>query len=247
MRLAGRVALVTGAGQGIGEATAIKLAREGASVALLDWRIETAEETERAVAELGGEALAVQADVRDREQVAEAFKKTRARFSRIDILVNNAGFDRPGGLGRITNEEFDQVLDVHLKGCLNCSRLAAEIMKEQKRGAIVNVSSIYGKIGAKGELAYCAAKAGLIGLTKSMAQELGRYNVRVNAVLPGLTETPTIKNFMKEEFKQDIIRETPLGRSAQPEEIANVIAFLASDEASFVTGATLEAGGGWGM
>ena len=246
MRLSGKVALVTGAGQGIGEAAALKMAREGADVIVLDKNGATAERTADSVASLGRASLALSVDVADQEQVGAAFQKAVDRFSRIDILVNNAGFDRPGPLSKISNNQWDEVMGVHLKGCLNCSRLAAEVMKKQRSGSIVNISSIYGKIGAKGELAYTTAKAGLIGLTKSMARELGQYNIRVNAILPGLTDTPTILSVMKEEYKKPIILDTPLGRSADPMEIANVIAFVASDEASFMTAAAVEVSGGWG-
>ncbi len=247
MRLEGKVALITGAGQGIGRAAAVKFAQEGADVAVLDRNGETAVLTAEAVASLGRKSLAVTADVADQGSVEEGFARVLATFPHVDVLVNNAGFDRPGTLSRITNDEWDQVMNVHLKGCLNLSRLAAGMMKERKAGSIVNVSSIYGKAGAKGELAYCTAKAGLVGLTKSMARELGPHGVRVNVVLPGLTDTPTILNVMKEEYKRAIIADTPLGRSASPAEIANVIAFLASDEASFMTGAAVEVSGGWGM
>lgn len=246
MRLSGKVALVTGAGQGIGEATALKMAREGADVAVLDRNRKTAEKTADSIASLGRTSLALYADVADEEQVAAAFEQAVAKFSHIDILVNNAGFDRPGPLSKISNTQWDEVMGVHLKGCLNCSRLAAQVMKKRKSGSIVNISSVYGKVGGKGELAYTTAKAGLIGMTKSMARELGPYNIRVNAILPGLTDTPTILSFMKEEYKQSIILGTPLGRSADPMEIANVIAFVASDEASFMTAAAVEVSGGWG-
>jgi 3-oxoacyl-[acyl-carrier protein] reductase len=247
VRLTEKVVVITGAGQGIGEATAFKFAHEGACVVALDRNQDTAQKTAETALSLGSDAMALTADVGDEEQVRSAFAKVFDRFSRIDVLVNNAGFDRPGTLDKLNTVQWEEVMGVHLRGCLNCSRLAVEAMKSQRSGSIVNISSIYGKIGAKGELAYCTAKAGLIGLTKSMARELGPHNIRVNVVLPGLTETPTINTFMKDEYKQAIIAETPLGRLADPKEIANVIAFLASDEASFMTGAVVEVSGGWGM
>ena len=220
MRFSGRVALVSGAGQGIGQAAALRLAREGAAVAVLDRNGDTARSTAQAIVAGGGRTVALEADVARQESVEAAFRETLDRFSRLDVLVNNAGFDRPGTLDRITNDHWNEVLGVHLTGCLNLSRLAARVMREQRSGGIVNVSSVYGKIGAKGEAAYCTAKAGLLGLTKSMARELGPHGVRVNVVLPGLTETPTIQTFMKEEYRAAIIRDTPLGRAAQPDEIA---------------------------
>ena len=247
MNLAGKTALITGAGQGIGEAAALTMARNGADIIILDKNPETAERTRKSVESIGRRALAVQADVADEREVEEAFQKAYTAYPHIDVLVNNAGFDRPGTLEKIRNSQWDEVMDVHLKGCLNCCRSVVSDMKSRRSGSIVNVSSIYGKCGGKGEPAYSAAKAGLIGLTKSLARELGPFNVRVNVVLPGLTETPTIQSFMKERYKRAIIDETPLGRAALPEEIANVIAFLASDHASFVTGAAVEVSGGWNM
>jgi NAD(P)-dependent dehydrogenase (short-subunit alcohol dehydrogenase family) len=171
----------------------------------------------------------------------------REEFGSVDVLVNNAGFDRPGAFLKIDPEDFKAVWGVHMLGAINCCHACGSLMIGQGDGRIVNVSSIYAKVGSKGESAYCSAKAGLIGLTKSLAREWGAKGVRVNAVLPGLTETPTIRDVMSPKFKEMMVAETPLGRIADPAEIASAIAFLASDDASFITGATLEVAGGWNL
>ena len=173
------------------------------------------------------------------DQVLKAWKG-------IDILVNNAGFDRPGHLLKVKEEDWDAVLGVHLKGTLNCIQAVAPHMIEKGYGKIVNLSSVWGKRGAVSEISYSSAKAGIIGLTKSVARELGRYQINVNAILPGLILTPTIAK-MAEKYQNMIIENTPLRRIGQPEEVANVVAFLVSDEASFVTGAMVEVSGGWNM
>jgi len=160
--------------------------------------------------------------------------------------VNNAGFDRPGTLLKTREEDWDAVLGVHLKGTLNCIQAVVPHMIEKGYGKIVNISSIWGKSGAISEISYSAAKAGIIGLTKSVARELGRHQINVNVVLPGMILTPTISG-MADKYKNLIIENTPLKRAGQPEEIANVVAFLASDEASFMTGAAVEVSGGWNM
>jgi NAD(P)-dependent dehydrogenase (short-subunit alcohol dehydrogenase family) len=174
--------------------------------------------------------------------VAEVLKA----WGRIDILVNNAGFDRGATLLKVREEDWDAVLGVHLKGTMNCIRAVAPHMIENQYGKIVNLSSIYGKSGGIAAISYSAAKAGIIGLTKSVALELGRFQINVNVVLPGLILTPTIAK-MAGKYRDMIIQGTPLGRIGQPQEVANVVAFLASDEAGFVTGAAIEVSGGWSM
>jgi len=246
-RFRDRVALVTGAGQGIGEATAMRLAGEGAAIGVLDRNGNTAASTVAAIKAMGGQALELVADVADTDAVAGAVERLVAEFGGLDVLVNNAGFDRPGGFLKVSPHDFRAVWEVHLLGAINCCRACAPSMLERGRGSIVNVSSIYGKVGSKGESAYSSAKAGLIGLTKSLAREWGPKGIRVNAVLPGLTDTPTIQQFMVPKFREQIIAETPLGRTADPPEIAAAIAFLASDDASFITGATLDVSGGWNL
>jgi len=246
-RFEGKVALVTGAGQGIGQATAFRLAQEGAAIGALDRNPESADATALTIKETGGRAIPLVADVADTESVATCVRDFHSDFGRIDILVSNAGFDRPGGFLKIGPEDFLAVLGVHLLGAVNCCRACGPIMINQKDGRIVLVSSIYGKVGTKGESAYVSAKAGLVGLTKSLAREWAARTIRVNAVLPGLTDTPTIRDVMDAKYKEAFIAETPLGRSADPAEIAAAIAFLASDDASFITGVALEVTGGWGM
>ncbi len=245
-RFQGKAALVTGAGQGIGQATAFRLAEEGAAIGVLDRNAESAHTTASTIRERGGQATELVADVADVSTIAACVKQFHSDFGRIDILISNAGFDRPGGFLKIGPEDFLAVLGVHLLGAVNCCQACGPIMLDQKDGRIVLVSSIYGKVGSKGESAYVSAKAGLVGLTKSLAREWGARGVRVNAVLPGITDTPTIRG-MNAKYKADLIAGTPLGRSADPSEIAAAIAFLASDDASFVTGTALEVTGGWGM
>ena len=246
MKLKGKVALVTGAGQGIGKSIALKFAAEGADLALFDINRGTCTVTAEESKTLGARCTAYGVDVANRKQVHGACEDVLTVFERVDILVNNAGFDRAATLLKVTEEDWGAVLNVHLKGTLNCIQALAPIMIRRRYGKIINISSIYGKSGGIAAISYSAAKGGIIGLTKSIAKELGKNNITVNAVLPGLTETPTIRK-IPEKYKKMIIDATPLGRMAKPEEIANVVAFLASDESSYVTGATVEVTGGWMM
>jgi len=246
MRLTGKKAIITGAGQGIGRGIALKMAHEGADVVVAEMNPDTGTQTAREISDLGGKALFVKVDVADRQNVQSLVEQVLNVWGRVDVLVNNAGFDRPATLLNVKGEDWDAVLGVHLKGTLNCIQAVAPHMIENRYGKIINLSSVWGKIGAVSEISYTAAKAGLIGLTKSVARELGRHQINVNVVLPGLILTPTIAK-MPEKYQNMIIEETPLRRIGQPEEVGSVVAFLASDEASFVTGAVVEVSGGWNM
>jgi len=246
MRLKGKKAIVTGAGQGIGRSIALKMAQEGADTAIAEMNPSTGASAAKEVEALGRRALSISVDVADQEQVQGMVDQVLKAWKRIDILVNNAGFDRPGNLLKVKEEDWDAVLGVHLKGTLNCIQAVAPHMIENHYGKIVNVSSVWGKSGAVSEVSYSTAKAGIIGLTKSVARELGRYQINVNVILPGLILTPTISK-MAEKYQNLIIENTPLKRIGHPEEVANVVAFLASDEAGFVTGAMVEVSGGWNM
>lgn len=246
MRLKDKKAIVTGAGQGIGRSIALKLAQEGADVAIAEMNSDTGNQTAKEVQALGRKALSVSVDVADQKQVQTMMNQLLKAWKRIDILVNNAGFDRPGSLLKVREEDWDAVMGVHLKGTLNCIQALAPHMIENGYGKIINLSSVWGKRGAVSEISYSSAKAGIIGLTKSVARELGRYQINVNAILPGLILTPTIAK-MAEKYQTMIIENTPLKRMGKPEEVANVAAFLASDEASFMTGAMVEVSGGWNM
>jgi 3-oxoacyl-[acyl-carrier protein] reductase len=246
MRLKDKKAIVTGAGQGIGRSIALKLAQEGAGVAIVEVNGKTGDQMRREVTDLGREALFVQVDVANRGDVQGMVEQVVRDWRRVDILVNNAGFDRGATLLKVKEEDWDAVLDVHLKGTVNCIQAVAPHMIENRSGRIVNISSIYGKSGGIAAISYASAKAGVIGLTKSVARELGRYGITVNVVLPGLILTPTIAK-IAEKYRKMIIDNTALKRIGQPEEVANVVTFLASDEASFMTGATVDVSGGWNM
>ena len=246
MRLKDKKAIVTGAGQGIGRSIALKMVHEGADVVIVELNPDTGNQTKKEVEALGRKSLFIPVDVANQEQVQNMVAGVLGFFKKIDILVNNAGFDRGTNLLKVKEEDWDAILGVHLKGALNCIQAVAPHMIENGYGKIVNISSIWGKTGAVSEISYSSAKAGIIGLTKSVARELGRYQINVNVVLPGLILTPTIAK-MAEKYQDKIIEDTPLRRIGKPEEVANVVAFLASDEASFMTGAAVEVSGGWNM
>jgi NAD(P)-dependent dehydrogenase (short-subunit alcohol dehydrogenase family) len=246
MRLKDKKAIVTGAGQGIGRSIALKMAQEGADVVVSEKNLHTGDQTQKEVEASGRKALFVAVDVADQRQVKGMVEEVLKRWGRIDILVNNAGFDRAATLLKVREEDWDAVLGVHLKGSMNCIQAVAPHMIENGYGKIVNISSVWGKSGSISEISYTSAKAGIIGLTKSVARELGRYQINVNVVLPGLILTPTVSK-MAEKHQKMIIDLTPLGRAGHPEEVANVVTFLASDEASFMTGACVEVSGGWNM
>ena len=246
MRLKDKRVIVTGAGQGIGRSIALKMAQEGADVIIAEMNPDTGNQTKKEVEALGRKALSFPVDVADQKQVRGMVEEVLKIWGKIDILVNNAGFDRGATLLKVKEEDWDAVLGVHLKGTFNCIQAVAPHMVENGYGKIVNISSVWGKSGAISEISYSAAKAGIIGLTKSVARELGRYQVNVNVVLPGLILTPTVSK-MAEKYLNMIIEITPLRRAGKSEEVANVVVFLASDEASFMTGAAVEVSGGWNM
>jgi len=246
MNLKARTALITGAGQGIGRACAEVFASRGADLVLLDKNPATLPEVCKKIGKTGRKVVSILVDLTDTTALRRELEAHCSNLT-IDILVNNAGFDRPGTTVKIDRAGFEAELGIHLTVPLFLMQFVLPSMRSRKWGRIINVSSIYGLIGGKGEVAYSAAKAGVIGLTKSVAREAAADGVTVNVVLPGLTRTPTIENFMAQKFKDAIIRETPLGRMAEPEEVARVIAFLASDDASYVTATAIPVSGGWGI
>ena len=247
MDFAEDVALVTGAGRGIGLAVAEKMGSLGAAVVLADQDLASAEAGALAIEGAGGRSMAMAMDVRRAEDWQAVVNETVRRYGPLTVLVNNAGFDRPGGVAGVSRDDFEAVLEVHLTACLLSMQAALPAFMQAGQGAVVNVASVYAKVGGQGEAAYTAAKAGMVGLTKSAAKEMARHGVRVNCVLPGVTDTPAIRQMMSDKVLKKLLAETPLRRMAQPGEIANVIAFLASSEASFVTGAAWEVSGGWNM
>jgi 3-oxoacyl-[acyl-carrier protein] reductase len=249
VRLSGRTAVVTGAARGIGAAEAIRLAQEGANVAVLDLSAEASRETVAAIEAAGAEALAIACDVSSAQQVEAAFEKIADRFGRIDILVNNAGVLRDNLVFKMSEEDWDAVLDIHLKGSFLCCKAAQKYMVEQEYGKIVMTSSIVA-LGNRGQANYSSAKAGLQALARTLALELGRFNINVNAVAPGWIETEMTREAAErvgmsmEEMKDRFAKNIPLRRFGRVEDIANVVAFLVSDEASYISGETIHVAGG---
>jgi 3-oxoacyl-[acyl-carrier protein] reductase len=242
-RLQDKVCIVTGAAQGIGLATALKFAREGARLAVWDVRQDGVDRAVAQCRELGAQAEGSIVDVTQREMVDAAVAKARERFGRIDVLVNNAGITQDARLQKMNLEQFDRVIDVNLRGVFHCAQAVADVMVAQGAGVILNASSVVGLYGNFGQTNYAAAKFGVIGFTKTWSRELGPKGVRVNAVAPGFVTT-TMMDTVPEKVLAELRQRVPLQRLGTPEEIANVYCFLASDEASYINGAVIEVSGG---
>ena len=243
----GKAALVTVASRGIGRAIALNLGKNGANVVVnYSGSKEKAEAVVEEIKSFGQEAIAVQANVADTDDVKRMVKETIDTFGSLDILVNNAGITRDNLLMRMKEEEFDQVIDTNLKGVFNCTKAVTRQMMKQRAGKIVNLASIVGVSGNPGQVNYVAAKAGVIGMTKSVAKELATRNVHVNAVAPGFISTE-MTDELTDEQKQSMYDMIPLNRLGDPEDVANVVKFLASEESDYMTGQTIHVDGGMVM
>ncbi len=247
MRLEGKTVVVTGSSRGIGRAIAIKAAEEGANVVVNSRKKKSADKVAKEIKDMGGNAIGVKADVSKSNDIKKLIKKTVDEFGKLDVLVNNAGIIKYSSFIELKEKDWDKLMDVDLKGVFLCSQEAAkQMIKQGDGGNIVNISSIAGFIGFMNLPHYCTAKAGVIELTKQMALELAPHKINVNCVGPGAIKTDMTKNIEDSEKElKKILSRIPLGRMGEPDEIANVVVFLASDEASYVTGETVFVDGGW--
>lgn len=247
MHLGNKVAIVTGGSRGIGRSVAIALAKSGAKVVVnYAGNAAAAQEVVELISSQGGQAIAVQADVALTESVETLVKATLDKFGRIDILVNNAGITRDTLLMRMKEEDWDAVMNTNLKGVFNCTKAVSRIMMKQKSGRIINMTSVVGIMGNAGQANYAAAKAGVIGFTKSMAKELASRNITVNAIAPGFITTD-MTAVLSDQVKSDLAQNIPLARLGAPEDVAAAVVFFASDYAGYITGQTLNVDGGMVM
>ena len=249
MRLKDKVAVVTGSSRGVGRAVALAYGKEGAKVVVNYTTSEQpANEAVKAIESMGGKAIAVKADVALKSEAEHLVFRAIESFGRVDILVNNAGFTRPALMVNMTEDQWDQVVDIHLKGAFLCAQAAARQMKEQNSGKIINVTSVAGLVGTVGQINYSAAKGGVISMTKSMARELARYNVCANVISLGIVATDMTEKIRSDEKLRDIyMNRILLKRFAEAEDIAPAFIFLASDESNYITGQLLCVDGGYGM
>lgn len=246
MSLEGKVAVVTGAAQGIGKSIALALAKKGAAVVISDVNIDRAEETAAQIRGLGVKALAVACNVGSADEVNTLFDRTVQEFGQVDIAVNNAGITRDGLLMRMKDEEWDAVININLKGVFLCSRAAVKLMAKRRTGRIINIASIVGAMGNAGQINYAAAKAGVIGMTKTIAKEYAGRSITCNAVAPGFIDT-AMTQALPDEVKQEMFSRIPLGCFGKPEDVAAAVAFLASDDAAYITGQVIHVNGGMYM
>ena len=247
MLLEGKTALVTGASRGIGRAIALRLAAEGADVAVnFAGSSAKAEEVKEAIIKMGRKAVAIQADVKDVSSVASMVEEVKKTFGRIDILVNNAGVTRDGLLMRMKDEDWETVIDTNLRGVFQCTKAVSKIMMKQRYGRIVNMASVVGLVGNAGQANYAASKAGVIGFSKLVARELASRGITVNMVAPGCIDTD-MTAVLSDKVREAMLADIPLARVGKPEDVANAVAFLVSDEAAYITGQVINVDGGMVM
>lgn len=245
MRIKGRVAIVTGGASGIGQGICIRLGEEGAKIAVFDVDIEAAENTARMISNMGSTAAALKVDVSRASEVNGAVKDVISSFGSVDIIVNNAGVNLSSSIARTTAKVWDRVHDVNLKSVFLCCRAVIPHMKERRHGRILNVSSILGLTGSPGMVHYGSAKTGVIGFTRGLATELGPYNITVNAIGPGIIDTPMLDRETGADLLERLAQRIPLRRIGTPRDVADAALFLVSDEASYITGQCLFVCGGW--
>jgi 3-oxoacyl-[acyl-carrier protein] reductase len=246
MQVMGRVAIVTGGGQGIGRATALALASYGADVAVADVNLDKAQETANEAKKMGRRSIAIKVDVTSAKETEEMAEKVFKELEAIHILVNNAGITRDGLIMRMKDEDWDAVINVNLKGAFNCTRAAVKYMTKMRWGRIINIASVVGEMGNVGQANYAASKAGVIGLTKTVARELAGRNITCNAVAPGFIET-AMTDALSEKVKEDLTKLIPLGRLGGVNDVAMGVLFLASTAAGYITGHVLDINGGMHM
>lgn len=244
--LSDKVAIVTGASRGIGRAIALALASQGAKVVASARNAEALAQLAEEIKAKGGDALAVVGDVALEDDANNLVKQAVEAYGQVDVFINNAGITRDGLLLRMKNDDWDAVLDTNLKGAFLCTRAVAKVMSKQRSGRIINISSVVGEMGNAGQANYCASKAGLLGLTKSVARELARRNVTVNAITPGFITTEMTED-MTEKAQEAMTEQIPLGRPGSAEDVANAVIFLASDQSAYITGQVLGVNGGMYM